>query len=114
MATDLISIFIGIPFMTIGICILIHVIFREFELYKNFLAMLIPVIVLAVSTALAFIAVRSYSQSNSDEKNCYEITVNEKSFKTSDFKTKLDGSIEFTANDGTVIRASEYEIKKLN
>lgn len=54
------------------------------------------------------------SQSNSDEKNCYEITVNEKSFKTSDFKTKSDGSIEFTANDGTIIRASEYEIKKLN
>ena len=74
--------------------------------------MLIPVIVLAVSTALAFIAVRSYSQSNSDEKNCYEITVNEKSFKTSDFKTKSDGSIEFTADDGTIIRASEYEIKK--
>ena len=45
MATDLISIFIGIPFMTIGICILIHVIFSEFELYENFLAMLIPVIV---------------------------------------------------------------------
>ena len=64
MATDLISIFIGILFMTIEICILIHVIFSEFELYENFLAMLIPVIVLAVSTALAFIAVRSYSQSN--------------------------------------------------
>lgn len=67
-----------------------------------------------VLTALAFIAVRSYSQSNSDEKNCYEITVNEKSFKTSRFKKKMNGSIEFTANDGTVIRASEYEIKKLN
>ena len=39
---------------------------------------------------------------------------NEKSFKTSDFKTKSDGSIEFTADDGTIIRASEYEIKKLN
>lgn len=38
----------------------------------------------------------------------------EKSFKTSDFKTKSDGSIEFTADDGTIIRASEYEIKKLN
>lgn len=44
----------------------------------------------------------------------YEITVNEKSFQTSDFKTKTDGSIEFTADDGTVIRASEYEIRKLN
>lgn len=44
----------------------------------------------------------------------YEITVNEKSFKTSDFKTKSDGSIEFTADDGTIIRASEYEIRKLN
>lgn len=52
--------------------------------------------------------------SNSDEKNCYEITVNEKSFKTSDFKTKSDGSIEFTADDGTIIRASDYEIRKLN
>ncbi len=44
----------------------------------------------------------------------YEITVNEKSFKTSNFKTKMDGSIEFTTDDGTTIRASEYEIKKLN
>lgn len=114
MATDLISIFIGLLFMTIGICLLIHIIFAGFEVYENFLAVLIPIIVFAVSTALAFIAVRSYSQSNSDEKNCYEITVNEKSFKTSDFKTKSDGSIEFTADDGTIIRASEYEIKKLN
>ena len=114
MATDLISIFIGLFFMTIGMCILGYIIITDFELYKNFLAMLIPVIVLAVSTALAFIAVRSYSQSNSDEKNCYEITVNEKSFKTSDFKTKSDGSIEFTADDGTIIRASDYEIRKLN
>ena len=114
MATELISIFIGLLFMTIGICILIHFIFSGFELYENFLAMLIPVTVLAVSTALAFIAVRSYSQSNSDEKNCYEITVNENIFKTSDFKTKSDGSIEFTADDGTIIRASDYEIRKLN
>ena len=114
MVTDLIFRLIFHFFMSFGICILIHVIFSGFELYENFLAMLIPVIVLAVSTALAFIAVRSYSQSNSDEKNCYEITVNEKSFKTSDFKTKSDGSIEFTADDGTIIRASEYEIKKLN
>ena len=44
----------------------------------------------------------------------YEITVNEKTFKTSGFKTKADGSIEFTADDGTIIRASEYEIRKLN
>lgn len=44
----------------------------------------------------------------------YEITVNEKSFKTSDFKTKEDGSIEFTAEDGTIIHASTYEIRKLN
>ena len=44
----------------------------------------------------------------------YEITVNEKSFKTSDFKTKSDGSIVFTADDGTIIRASDYEIRKLN
>jgi len=44
----------------------------------------------------------------------YEITVNENSFKTSDFKTKSDGSIEFTADDGTIIRASDYEIRKLN
>lgn len=44
----------------------------------------------------------------------YEITVNEKSFKTSDFKTKTDGSIEFTADDGTIIRASDYEIRKLS
>lgn len=114
MATDLISIFIGLFFMTIGICILTHTIFSGFEWYENFLAMLIPIIAFAVSNTLAFIAVRSYSQSNSDEKNCYEITVNEKSFKTSDFKTKSDGSIEFTADDGTIIRASEYEIKKLN
>lgn len=114
MATDLIFIFIGHFFMTIGICILLHVIFSGFELYEKFLAILIPLIAFSVSTALAFIAVRSYSQSNSDEKNCYEISVNEKSFKTSDFKTKSDGSIEFTADDGTIIRASEYEIKKLN
>ncbi|WP_296665327.1 hypothetical protein [Treponema sp. UBA753] len=44
----------------------------------------------------------------------YEITVNEKSFKASGFKTKTDGSIEFTADDGTIIRASEYEIRKLS
>ena len=44
----------------------------------------------------------------------YEITVNEKSFKTSDFKTKEDGSIEFTADNGTTIRASDYEIRNLN
>lgn len=44
----------------------------------------------------------------------YEITVNEKSFKTSDYNTKWNGSIEFTADDGTIIRASEYEIRKLN
>ena len=44
----------------------------------------------------------------------YEITVNEKTFKISDFKTKLDGSIEFTAEDGTKIHASTYEIRKLN
>lgn len=114
MATDLISIFIGLFFMTIGIWILNYIIVIEFELHENFLAMLISVILFAVSPALAFFAGRSYSQSNSDEKNCYEITVNEKSFKTSDFKTKSDGSIEFTADDGTIIRASEYEIRKLN
>lgn len=114
MATDLIFRLIFHFFMTIGICILLHVIFSGFDLYENFLAIFIPLIFFAVSTTLAFIAVQNYIQSNSDEKNCYEITVNEKSFKTSDFKTKLDGSIEFTANDGTVIRASEYEIKKLN
>lgn len=44
----------------------------------------------------------------------YEITINEKTFKISDFKTKLDGSIEFTAEDGTIIHASTYEIRKLN
>ena len=44
----------------------------------------------------------------------YEITVNEKTFKASDFKTKEDGSIEFTADDGTIIRASTYKIRKLN
>lgn len=44
----------------------------------------------------------------------YKITVNEKSFKTSGFKTKADGSIEFTADDGTMIRASDYEIRKLS
>ena len=110
MATDLISIFIGLFFMTIGIWILNYTIVIEFELHKNFL-----VILFAVSPALAFFAGRSiYSSSNSDEKNCYEITVNEKSFKTSGFKTKADGSIEFTADDGTIIRASEYEIRKLN
>lgn len=115
MATDLISIFIGLFFMTIGIWILNYTIVIEFELHKNFLAMLISVILFAVSPALAFFAGRSiYSSSNSDEKNCYEITVNEKSFKTSGFKTKADGSIEFTADDGTIIRASEYEIRKLN
>ena len=114
MATDLILRLIFHFFMTIGICILIHVIFSGVDSYENFLAIFIPLIFFAVSTTLAFIAVQNYIQSNSDEKNCYEITVNEKSFKTSDFKTKLDGSIEFTANDGTVIRASEYEIKKLN
>lgn len=32
---DLISIFIGLFFMTIGICILIHTIFSGFEFYKN-------------------------------------------------------------------------------
>ena len=114
MATDLISIFIGLFFITIGIWILNYTIVIEFELHKNFLAMLISVILFAVSPALAFFAGRSYIQSNSDEKNCYEITVNEKSFKTSDFKTKSDGSIEFTADDGTIIRASDYEIRKLN
>ena len=76
MATDLIFRLIFHFFMTIGICILIHVIFSGFD--------------------------------------SYEITVNEKSFKTSDFKTKSDGSIEFTADDGTIIRASDYEIRKLN
>lgn len=114
MATDLISIFIGLFFMTIGIWILNYTILIEFELHKNFLAMLISVILFAVSPALAFFAGRSYNPSNSDEKNCYEITVNEKSFKTSDFKTKSDGSIEFTADDGTIIRDSDYEIRKLN
>lgn len=117
MATDLISIFIGLFFMTIGIWILNYIIVIEFELHENFLAMLISVILFAVSPALAFFAGRSiYSPSNSDEKNCYEITVNEKSFKTSRFKTNMNGSIEFTADDGTaiVIRASEYEIRKLN
>ena len=113
MATDLISIFIGLFCMTIGMCILGYIIITEFELHENFLATLI-VILFAVSPALVFFAGRSYSQSNSDEKNCYEITVNEKSFKTSDFKTKSDGSIEFTADDGTIIRASDYEIRKLN
>lgn len=54
MATDLISIFIGLFFMTIGICLLIHIIFAGFEVYENFLAVLIPIIVFAVSTALAF------------------------------------------------------------
>lgn len=113
MATDLICRLIFHFFMTIGICILIHVIFSGFG-YENFLAIFIPLIFFAVSTTLAFIAVQNYIQSNSDEKNCYEITVNEKSFKTSDFKTKSDGSIEFTADDGTIIRASDYEIRKLN
>lgn len=67
---------------------------------------------------LCFIILNFFFEENhkpSESSSCqYEITVNEKSFKTSDFKTKSDGSIEFTANDGTVIRASEYEIKKLN
>ena len=50
-----------------------------------------------------------------DLSSCqYEITLNEKSFKTSNFKINMNGSIEFTADDGTVIHASEYEIKKLN
>ena len=35
MATDLISIFIGLFFMTIGIWILNYIIFIEFELHKN-------------------------------------------------------------------------------
>ena len=43
MATDLISIFIGLFFMTIGICLLIHIIFAGFEVYENFLAVLIPI-----------------------------------------------------------------------
>ncbi len=56
-----------------------------------------------------------YYEWYTDLSSCqYEITVNEKTFKTSDIKTKLDGSIEFTADDGTIIRASEYEIRKLS
>lgn len=61
-----------------------------------------------------FLLLYKYSNKNSDEKKCYEITVNEKSFKASGFKTKTDGSIEFTADDGTIIRASDYEIRKLS
>ena len=69
MATDLISIFIGLFFMTIGIWILNYIIVIEFELHENFLAMLISVILFAVPPALAFFAGRSiYSPSNSDEK----------------------------------------------
>lgn len=55
MATDLISIFIGLFFMTIGMCILGYIIITEFELHENFLATLI-VILFAVSPALVFFA----------------------------------------------------------
>ena len=61
-----------------------------------------------------FLLLHKYHNKNSNEKNCYEITVNEKSFQTSSFKTKSDGSIMFTLDDGTIIRASDYEIRKLN
>lgn len=81
-----------------------------FEIFKD---VLISSIFYAVPTAL-FACLSIYHPLNSDEKNCYEITVNEKSFKTSDFKTKSNGSIMFTSDDGTIIRASEYEIRKLN
>lgn len=69
------------------------------------------ILVLAVSSAF-FACLSIYKILT--KKNRYEITVNEKSFKTSRFKKKMNGSIEFTADDGTIIRASEYEIKKLN
>lgn len=56
-----------------------------------------------------------YESKNTTETSAsYEITVNEKSFKISDFKTKVDGSIEFTTDDGTTIHASNYEIRKLD
>ena len=35
MATDLISIFIGLFFMTIGMCILGYIIITEFELHEK-------------------------------------------------------------------------------
>ena len=56
-----------------------------------------------------------YASKNTPETSAsYEITINEKTFKISDFKTKVDGSIEFTADDGTIIHASTYELRKIN
>lgn len=118
MTTSLSSILIVLCLITIGMWILYYITFvvvgQESKeiFFENCLTVLISAIVFAVPSAF-FAALSIYSPSNSDEKNSYEITVNEKSFKTSDFKTKKDGSIEFTADDGTIIRASEYEIRKL-
>ena len=115
--TRILIIFISLAIVTWTISYIVIVVVCQkdkeffFEIFKD---VLISSIFFAVPSAL-FASLSIYHRSlNSDEKKCYEITVNEKSFKTSDFKTKLNGSIEFTADDGTIIRASEYEIKKLN
>ena len=85
---------------------------KEF-FFEQFFDFLIAGISFAVLICPFLLLCKPHDKS-SDEKNCYEITVNEKSFKASGFKTKTDGSIEFTADDGTIIRASEYEIRKLS
>lgn len=105
-----------IGFFSIALILIGFLYLFEIETGENFIFRIHFVCVIFTLFVFGFFKSKDiYAYNNTPKVSAsYEITVNEKSFKTSDFKTKEDGSIEFTADDGTTIRASDYEIRNLN
>lgn len=105
-----------IGFFSIGLILIAFLSFVEIDTGDKFIFCIGFVYLIFTLFVFGFFKSKDiYAYNNTPEVSAsYEITVNEKTFKISDFKTKVDGSIEFTADDGTIIHASTYELRKLN
>lgn len=105
-----------IGFFSIGLILIAFLSFVEIDTGDKFIFCIGFVYLIFILFVFGFSKSKDvYASKNTPKVSAsYEITINEKTFKISDFKTKVDGSIEFTAEDGTIIHASTYELRKIN
>lgn len=93
-----------IGFFSIGLILIAFLSFVEIDTGDKFIFCIGFVYLIFILFIFGFSKSKDvYASKNTPKVSAsYEITINENTFKISDFKTKVDGSIEFTAEDLTL------------